>query len=216
MINDYTELYSTEEINLFSTIQWKINDQLNKILSNNYNYEELSIILEYEINLKPYAFRCWNFEFENGCQYISWFKSDELKKMPLVISSTFSDNVNDPFCDSRYGISYRVSEEGFLGACNKDAATLIEDSTKASIYTLGKTSDGRLINSYNLATPIITPIQVFGKSSNDFKSKYNEIILDSRYIYPIKVVYTNENDLDMVTLISCKYDIPIEYKTPSK
>lgn len=208
MISNYNNLYNEYEINMFLNISKLIIDQINKLKDNNYSYDELYNILEYEDLLKPFVFKCWNFEVNNGGQYISWFKNDNLGEMPQVVSSTFCIDVYNTFCNSRYGISYKVFMDGFLGGCSKDAATLIENFSKASIYTIGKTIDGSVINSYNLATVIITPAQLSDTSNNDYKSKHNEIILDSRYIEPIEVIYFNDNDLEMVNLISSKYNIP--------
>lgn len=213
MINDYAFLYTESEIVFLNKISELLCKMINKIEKNNYNIKEIIEILQYEKKLKPYAFRTWNYEYQNGKEYISWFKYDKLVDTPPIVSSTFG--FGDSFCESRYGISYQVNIDGFLGACNKDAATLIEKADRRSIYTIGKTSDARVVNSYNLATPIITPIQIFDKTDNSYKSKHNEVILDSRYIIPIKVVYTNSNDLKMVNAISLKYNIPIELKKNS-
>ena len=89
---------------------------------------------------------------------------------------------------------------------------MIETADKQSIYTIGKTAEGKVINSYNFATPIITPKQVFDKSDNTYMSKHNEIILDSRYIKPKSVIYTDENDIEIVKQISQRFNIPIEFK----
>lgn len=209
MIFDYLKLYSKNEISMLISIYNLINDQIYKIENNIVNIQEIESILEYENYLKTFVFRCWNLEVENGYRYVSWFKSDKLEEMPPVVSATFSCEVGDTFCDARYGINYSVKNEGFLGACNKDAATIIEERSKKSIYTIGEIND-KIVNSYNLATPIITPLQVLNKSLNSYKLKYNEVILDSRYIKPISVIYLNDNDLDMVNEISLKYNIPIE------
>lgn len=209
MIEDYTSLYSEEEIVLLESTLRVLNWNKEKVESGQYSNEEIREVLECENILKPLAFRCFVSEYNEGGRYISWLKEDKLKENPKVISSTFSKQFEDTFCDMRYGISYEVSIDGFLGACNKDAATIIEDKSP-SLYTIGKLSDQRVVNSYNLATPIITPIQVFDKNSNDYKSKHNEIILDSRYIRPKSVVYMDENDLEMVNLIGLKYGINIE------
>lgn len=216
MIHNYSNLYTNDEISLFKNIHKLISIQIKKLLNNNYTQKEIYEVLKYESYLKPYIFKCWEYEYKNGYMFISWFKNDKLNDIPKVISSTFSYDVNDTFCDSRYGINYEVAIDGFLGACSKDAATLIESPSKTSIYTIGETSDGNIINSYNLATPIITPIQTLDKNLNTYKSKHNEIILDSKYVKPLSVIYTNNNDLDMVNLISYKYNIPIEFKETSK
>lgn len=212
MLNNYMFLYNDNEVNILKNSLLLVNEQLNRIENGNYIFKDVYSVLLCEDYLKPLVFKCWNFENKNGCQYISWFKNDFLGDIPPVISATFSSSNEDSFCNSRYGINYEVFIDGFLGACNKDAATLIEDSSRNSIYTIGKTADGKVINSYNLATPIITPHQVFDKSSNDYKSKHNEIVLDSRFIKPVSVIYTNDDDLEMVYLISSKYKIPIDFK----
>ncbi|MEG2621168.1 MAG: hypothetical protein RSA10_03700, partial [Bacilli bacterium] len=170
----------------------------------------LEKLLELEIKLKPLCYRSWQQENTNGFDYISWFKTDKLGNTPPIISVTFLNDLNLRFCNSRYGIKYDITIDSFLGACEKDAATVIEDSSKTSLYTIGKTINDKLVNSYNLATPLITPIQVFDNSNNHYLSKHNEIILDSRYIVPKSVVYFDESDLDMVTLISKTYSIQIE------
>ena len=208
MLKDYTIIYTEEELNLLDNVHEMLK---NKIIEQN-STNNINELLKFEELLKPYAFRTWEYSYKNGYQYISWFKNDKIGDIQQVISATFSNDVKNTFCDSRYGISYEVEMEGFLGACNKDAATLLEENTKLSIYTIGKTSDGKVINSYNLATPIITPVQTLDNSLNNYKSKHNEIILDSRYVKPKSVVYTNENDINMVNIISEKYNIPIEYK----
>lgn len=177
--------------------------------------DEIYKVLEFEDYLKPFVFRCWDFETkkeENKSEFISWFKTDTLKDMPSVLSATFSSDVNNTFCQARYGIRYEVFIDGFLGACNKDAATLVENQSKVSIYTIGITEDNKVINSYNFATPIITPVQVFAQDSNSYRSKHNEVILDARYVKPISVVYMDDHDLEMVNLISKKYNIPIEMR----
>lgn len=211
-LTNYIFLYDNDEVNILNDSLLLVNEQINRMKNGNYILEDISSALLCEDYLKPLIFKCWDFENKNGCQYISWFKNDFLRDMPPVVSATFSSGNEDSFCNSRYGINYEVFIDGFLGACNKDAATLIEDSSRNSIYTIGKIADDKVINSYNLATPIITPHQVFDKSSNDYKSKHNEIILDSRFIKPVSVTYTNDDDLEMVYLISSKYKIPVDFK----
>lgn len=214
MLHDYLQLYSLEEIKYLVTFDVLIKEIIPKIEILAVEKEEIERILEQEMYLKSLSFRCWNFAIETGGGYgfISWFKNDVLGNMPKVISSTFSKEIEDTFCQARYGILYEVSLEGFLGACNKDAATLVEDSSKRSIYTVGVTEEGKVINSYNLATPVITPVQIFIKNDNSYKSKHNEVILDARYIKPVSVIYTNENDLEMVFRISKIYNIPFVFK----
>ncbi len=214
MILDYNFLYNHEELDLIRNVLYLI-DTENK--NKKYSVENIYKILSCEDYLKPLVYRCWEFEnkYQNG-KFISWFKNDTLGDMPQVISSTFSSNVKNTFCNARYGIQYDISIDGFLGACNKDAATIIEDPTKASIYTIGKTAEGKVINSYNLSTPIITPAQVLDTSTNEYRSKHNEVILDSRYIQPVCVIYTSSNDLDIVNNIASKYNIPTQLEEVSK
>lgn len=211
MVHDYIFLFSDEEVSLLKNTLMKLNEEINQIKNGTINLESIYSLLLCEDYLKPLVFRCWNFEKNNNYRFISWFKNDFIGEMPSVISATFSCNNDDTFCNSRYGISYEVFINGFLGACNKDAATLIEDKSKRSIYTIGETGDDRVINSYNLATPIITPLQTFDKSANCYKSKHNEIILDSRFIKPTSVVYFDDNDLEIVNFISEKYNLPIRF-----
>lgn len=210
MIYDYTNLFTDDELKLFDKIDKLIEKQISKLQNNEFDINEVSTTLEYETFLKSYAFKCWDFEAKNGGKYVSWFKTDTLKDMPKVISSTFSKEMSETFCEARYGIRYEVSIDGFLGACNKDAATLIDKTENRSLYTIGQIEDNKIVNSYNLATPIITPTQAFDKSTNNYRSKHNEIILDSRYIKPISVVYADDADLEIVNMISAKYEIPIE------
>ena len=211
MVNDYSNLYSDDEINNFKNIYNIILNEINKLESNNYVKEEVESVLKYEEYLKPYAFRCFKKELDNGYKFISWFKEDKAKFPSRIVSSTFWNSGDPTFCDSKCGINYEVSNEGFLGAFKSDAATLIQDKSQESIYTIGKTMDGSVINSYNLITPVVTPIQVFDRSGNDLKSKHNEIVLDRRYIKPVSVVYIDEDYIDIATKISESYNIPVEY-----
>jgi len=210
MINDYNNLYTKEELLLFDNIIKMINKVIEKVKNGTFYNKEIYQVLEYEDKLKPYIFKCWYYEVKNGCEYISWWHGNKIGDMPLIVSTTFSSDLKDTFCDYKSGICYEVFIDGFLGACDKDAATLIEDVSRQSLYTIGKTVDGRIVNSYNLATPIITPMQVFDKSNNNYQSKHNEIILDSRYIKPIRIVYTDDQNLEYVNLLSSKYNIPVE------
>lgn len=210
MIIDYNELYTSEEITKLKVASNIIEKEIVNIEQGEINNDRIIEILNYEDTLKELVFRCWETEVENGNEFISWYKYDKTRNLSSVISSTFGND--DSFCNSRYGISFDVELAGFIGACNKDAATIIESPDRQSIYTIGKTQDGKVINSYNLATTIITPIQVFDKSDNTYMSKHNEIILDSKHVRPKSVIYTDENDLEMVNMISKQFNIPIEFK----
>ncbi|MEG1015826.1 MAG: hypothetical protein RR984_01555 [Bacilli bacterium] len=211
MLCDYNYLYNDLEIKLLEEANQLLNIGIEQVRSEiKIDILKLKKLFELEIKLKPFCYRCWQMESVNGFNYISWFKEDKLKQNPAITSATFFSGLNSTFCNSRYGIKYDITIEAFLGACEKDAATLIEEEDRHNLYTIAKTIDGKVINSYNLATTLITPKQVFCSSYNTYLSKHNEIILDSRYITPVSVVYFDDNDLDMVTLISQKYTIPIE------
>lgn len=212
MINDYFQLYTEQEIKTFRDISKIIFSQIQLLENGIISIEKIYSVLKYEEYLKPYIFRCWDYHISNGYQYVSWFKNDNFGDMPQIISATFSLNGTESFCDSTYGINYKVFIDGFLGALNRDAATLIEDKSKQSIYTIAFLDNDIIVNSYNLATPIITPKQVLDKRSNTYKSKHNEIILDSRYVQPKSVIYYDNSNLDIVDLISSKYSIPSEHK----
>lgn len=210
-IEDYSHLFNYEEMGLLLDSHHFFNETLIK-LNDNWPLDDLSVqkISLIEQDLKKLIFRCWNQEFQNGYNYVSWFKRDIVTNQPEIVSATFTNDYNNTFCNSRYGIKYAITVESFLGACEKDAATILQKAKNGSIYSVGKISEDIYINSYNLATPIITPCQLMNKISN-YQSNYNEIILDSRYIIPISIVYKNNDDFEIVSQISEKYKIPIEY-----
>lgn len=171
--------------------------------------KQIEILSAIEEELKPYSFRCFVYEKEKGGSFVSWLKDDNLKDDLTIVSSTFSSDNATTFCDSKVGIKYDVPIEGFIAACEKDAATLVEAPNRKSIYTIGEMGN-RVINSYNFATPIITPIQVFDSSSNDYMSKHNEIILDAKKIRPVSVICLDNSCINIAKSISEKYGIPIE------
>lgn len=193
---DYPFLYSEEELRMLIENR----EKLEKI-------DDISMISNIEDTLKPLIFRTWMFENENGSNYIHWIKDENFNRTSEVISTTFGDT--DSFCDSKLGIQYKVNLDAFVAACEKDAATIMEDSDKMSGYTIKELPNNKIINSYNLATPIITPKQVFEFENNEYKSKHNEIILDTKYAIPIGIVCLNDIYLDVANTISDEYDIPI-------
>ena len=160
---DYDFLYNEQELRLLVKARDDIKEALSKIKNGTITIEELQKSLNFEESLKPLIFKTWEFESSRGAEFIYWFKEDKYKSFENAISTTFSNDSTDSFCDANYGIAFDVTIDGFLGACNKDAATMIQESKYWSIYTIGKTSDNQVINSYNLATPIITPKQVFDR-----------------------------------------------------
>ena len=190
-----------------------------------FNEDELKIIvdtrkeLEYEDDierisnienkLKEYAFRTWQYEVEQGNSFIAWLKDGNIRANKEVVSATFG-TTEYPFCGSELGIKYKVDMNAFIAACPKDAATVIESSDKKSAFTIEELPNDRVINSYNFATPIMTPKQVLDQSNNDYKTKYNEIILDGRYAKPIGIVCLNDVYSDIANLISSEYGIPVD------
>lgn len=194
-LTDYAFLYTEEE--------------LKKIISYRNDLEiikDLEPISYIEDTLKPLIFRTWDYENSKGNDFIHWLKKDKFNKNKKAISSTFGNT--DSFCDSVIGVRYAVNLDSFLGACEKDAATLIESSDKKSIYTIGELPNGEVINSYNLATPIITPKQVFSNNKNDYMSKHNEIILDGRYAIPTEIICINDDYNNVANEISIESGIP--------
>ena len=68
----------------------------------------------------------------------------------------------------------------------------------------------KVVNSYNLATPIITPKQATSESENTYQSKHNEIILDARYVIPIKIICIDDRFIDLAKSISEENNIPFD------
>ena len=156
--------------------------------------------------------RSWEKELQEGKELISWFKSDVLGDIPPIVSVTFGNS--EPFCNGKYGICYEIlSPKAFIDANYKDSSTVIESISRKSIYTLREYAN-MVVNAYNLTTPLITPYQIEKKLQNDYKSEHNEVILDSQYIKPIKVIYTDDIVYDMAEIISQKYHLRIEYRGP--
>ena len=192
---DYSFLYTEDELKkliLFRTD-----------LEKNNNLESLSDI---EDTIKPLIFRTWDYENKKGNNFIHWLKNNKFNKDKKIISSTFGET--DSFCDSVIGIKYEVNLNAFIGACEKDAATLVETIDKKSVYTVEELPNDLIVNSYNLATPIITPKQIFDYNQNDYISRHNEIILDGRYAIPTEVVCLNSNYDSLAKEISEECDIP--------
>ena len=159
-----------------------------------------------EERLKGLAFRTWEYEEKQGNSFIHWLKHDVLNTENPVVSSTFGDV--DPFCDSVVGIRYKTSMDGFLGAREKDAGVVVEGKERQSMYTIKVLDDGRVVNSYNLGTPIMTPKLAMDTKNNNYKSRHNEIMLDASVAVPVEVVCTDDHYVDLAVKISEKYGIP--------
>ena len=195
MIQDYAFLYSDEELLVLKNL-------LNKISS----FQSLDTINLVEEHLKELAFRTWKYEEIQGNHFIHWVKNNVLNTENPALSSTFG-NV-EPFCDSVIGIRYTTNINGFLAAREKDAGVVVEGNNRHSMYTIKVLDDGRVINSYNLGTPIMTPKIAMNTSNNDYKSKHNEIVLDASIAIPVEVVCMDEHYADLAIKISKRYNIP--------
>ena len=194
MILDYAFLYSDKEL-----------DTLNNMLDKISSFPTLDTINLVEEELKELAFRTWEYEEKQGNHFIHWLKNDVLNTENPVVSSTFG-NV-EPFCNSAIGIRYKTNINGFLAAREKDAGVVVEESNHQSMYTIKVLDDGRVINSYNLGTPIMTPKIAMNTSNNDYKSKHNEVVLDASIAIPVEVICMNENYVDIAIKISKRYNI---------
>ncbi len=169
-LNNYLHYLNEEEINFIKkTIQ-----------NNTFNLEGVN-------KLALIAEKIWNNELASG-EYlvVSWSKYAGQKRKNFITFATLNlkDDITS-FCDSEFGIEYAISYKALIGALNKDGATLIEDESHQNDYTLA-VLNGKAINSYNGATKIITPLQLLDQTDNNYPSKHNELILDSRYIREIK------------------------------
>ena len=195
MIEDYTFLYSAKELVV-------LKNMLDIISS----FQTLDTINLVEETLKELAFRTWEYEEKQGNHFIHWLKNDVLNTENPVISSTFGDV--EPFCNSEIGIRYKTNIKGFLAAREKDAGVVVEENNHQSMYTIKVLDDGRVINSYNLGTPIITPIIAMNTNNTDYKSKHNEIVLDASIAVPVEVICLNDRYVDLPIEISKRYNIP--------
>lgn len=195
MITYYSDLYTEDELKLFVNYKFKINKM------SNISIEEIRNI---ENSLKEFVHRIWDFELKNGKKLISWLKNDEYVNKDLTFCNLIDDDFNS-FCNCGLGIRYNISNNAIIGALYKDGATLLENK-EPGFFTIGKVGE-KVINSYNRATPIITPSIVLKDDSNNYFTKYNEVILDSKYIIPFEVLGTSvyENE---VKLLSDKLNVP--------
>lgn len=207
IIVDYKDLYSNGELALLTSIKTIMKNQLNQLEEGTIDEEEINMVLSFEQVLKPFIFRTWNYEERKGAKYIAWQNSDYINEKKQIVLATFSKE-NQSVNQANYGIQYHVTLNGFLGANDKDVATLIEKHARASIYTIGTTTNGKVINSYNFATTLMTP-------RNIEKSDY-EVILDRRYITPICLIYNDDANLEMLRRVSESYHIPLEEKEQYK
>ena len=166
LIKDYKDILDEEDLSIITSC---MNDDI--------SFENKSEAL------LPIVRKVWDKELESG-EYVlvSWNKNTTPPDRSMITFATLSkrDNVVS-FCESNDGIEYNITFDSIIGALEKDAATLIEDEEKKNDFTIGIIG-GKAINSYNGATKLITPKQLLDSSQNDYKSKHNEIILDSKLI----------------------------------
>lgn len=174
-LTHYTKYLKEEEIN-------QINEMITHNTFNEFLQQKLTSIAE----------KIWNNELESGkYKVISWSKFRNQKKKDFITFATLNTEEDlTSFCNSDLGIEYAITYQSIIGALNKDGATLIEDIDKKNDFTLAIINN-KVINSYNGATKLITPIQLLDKSDNTYPSKHNELILDSSRIKEIKEI-TNE------------------------
>ena len=203
MIQDYAFLYNDEELLLLRNMLEMINSSQ--------NIDTINLVEE---KLKGLAFKTWEYDESQGNHFIHWLKKDTLNTKNPIISSTFGDV--ESFCNSVVGIRYKTNIHGFLGACEKDAGVIVEESNRQSIYTIKVLDDGRVVNSYNLGTTIMTPKIAMDTENNDYKSKHNEIILDASIAFPVEVVCIDNRYEDVATKISERYGIPYNQELEQK
>ena len=203
MIHDYAFLYSDEELSLLRNML--------EIVNSSQNLDTINLV---EKKLKGLSFRTWEYEEKQGSSFTHWLKSDNLNNKNTVISSTFGDV--EPFCNSVVGIRYKTNMDGFLGAREKDAGVVVEESHCQSMYTIKVLDDGKVVNSYNLGTTIMTPKIVMDTHNNDYKSRHNEIILDASIAVPVEVVCNDKRYADVAIKISKEYGIPYHQEVYQK
>lgn len=179
LIHDYKDCLSKKEYEIIDYIQK--------------NLENLTIE-EIEAKLLPTVGNIWDYDLKNhNYKIISWNKNVSPPNRQSIVFATLSkDNNLVSFCDSTEGIEYEISFKALIGACPKDGATLIENDNKINDYTIAKIND-KVINSYNGATKLITPRQLLSYQDNNYKSKHNELILDSKYIKALGYINIEKN-----------------------
>lgn len=176
LINEYYEYLNEDELKEVNKIyQWLLNFELDKM-----PHESLCN------TLIPIIRKIWEFELSSG-EYVvvSWNKyAGEQKKKSITFATLSKRDDIVSFCDLKEGMEYVIKYDSIIGALYKDAATLIEDESKENDYTIAMV-DGKVINSYNGATKLITPKQLVAKRENEYYTNYNELILDSSKIIEI-------------------------------
>lgn len=175
LLNDYTEILSKEE-------QETIKKILGELLLNEYDQK-------FEFPLLQILEKVWTIELESGEYFIiSWNKYFNPKENgPITFATLNTKEFLSSFCNMQEGILYKITWDSIIAACPKDGATLIEEEDKESEYTIGKIGD-KVINSYNKATRLVTPRQLIDSEHNNYPSKHNELILNTKHIIAIRPI----------------------------
>ena len=170
LLDDYVDYLNLEEIKDIRTI-------LENIKCTKINIKEM------QIPLLPIVNKIWDIELKSGkYKVISWNKYANNPPEKIITFATLSRQEEIiSFCNMKKGIEYEISSKSIIAALPKDGATLIEDISKKSEYTVAVIDD-KVINSYNGATKLITPKRLIKRKIIEYPSKHNELILDSRYI----------------------------------
>ena len=163
-----------------------INDELKLIdeILKGINDKDLKLLEE---RMMPVVSKIWEIELSSDkYKIISWNKfATEKDKHDITFATISRKDEIIPFCDLKEGTEYRISYASLIGALNKDAATLIEDSSHKNQYTIATIGD-KVVNSYNGATRLITPYQLVSLDlDSGYKSNYNELILKTSMIEEI-------------------------------
>lgn len=172
----YKEYLTIDELEKVNQINQKVN-------LNSLNVNEINAITAFFL---PIVNRIWDIELKSGDYIIiSWNKYyEENQDKPLTFATISKRNNIVSFCELGEGTEYEISYSSIIGCLYKDGATLIEDLDKKNEYTIGM-MNGKVINSYNGATKLMTPEQLVAKRENNYYTNYNELILDTRLIKKI-------------------------------
>lgn len=166
-----------------------LNDEFDKenIKKISFNVNNLPVS-DLERLLTPYIKRIWDYELSNGEYHIiSWNKNATAPTRKHLTFATISKGCDIvSFCDSNNGYEYEITYDAIIGGCIKDGATIIEDKSKKSDFTIFEYDD-KVVNSYNLDTKIITPMQLIRGCDSGYKSNHNELVLDSSKIKEIGI-----------------------------
>ena len=163
-----------------------LNDEIDieNIKNISFSVNELPVS-DLERLLTPYIKRIWDYELSNGEYHIiSWNKNATPPTRTFATISKGYDILS--ICNSDNGSEYQITYDAIIGGSVKDGATVIEDKSKKSDFTIYEYDD-KVVNSYNLDTKIITPMQLIRGCNSGYKSNHNELVLDSSKIIEIGI-----------------------------